>query len=128
MSSNNLSGTIPEFIGFLPDLRIGNFASNTFTGSISNALGQLTSLEELRIADNFFTGNIPIQLLRLTDLQVFTFDNNDLTGTLPVDFCGVSYDFEVLRADCSEILCTCCTECCLFGICSATAPSTVISV
>ena len=69
---------------------------------------------------NFFEGTIPTEMLQLTDLRVFSFFKNDIVGELPTDFCGATYNFEVLRADCvEEVTCDCCTECCIDdGLCT----------
>lgn len=80
---NDLSGPLPEFLGTLEQLRQINLSGNLFTGSIPANLGNLTQLQHLQLGGNKLTGSIPETLADLDALQTLTLTSNQLSGSIP---------------------------------------------
>lgn len=83
LSSNNLTGTIPDEIGNLEALWILNVPYNQLTGEIPASIGKLTRLRGLYLYRNQLTGNIPPELGNMKQLAYCYLDDNQLTGTVP---------------------------------------------
>ena len=83
LSDNQLTGTIPEALGQLNNLRALDLSDNQLTGTIPEALGQLDSLQTLNLARNALTGTIPEALGQLNNLRALDLSDNQLTGTIP---------------------------------------------
>jgi hypothetical protein len=81
--SNQLSGTLPESIGQLPNLKLLELASNQITGPIPDSLGNLTHLEEACFTNNSLTGPIPDTLDGMSSLLKLSFNENLLSGEIP---------------------------------------------
>ncbi|XP_076945893.1 receptor-like protein EIX2 [Bidens hawaiensis] len=80
---NKLSGSVPESIGRLTNLRVLNLMYNCFTGSIPKSLERLRSLEVLDLSYNHLNGSIPESFGRLTCLKRLFLPSNRLTGAIP---------------------------------------------
>ncbi len=80
---NNLTGTIPQELGKLANLRILSLWANDLIGAIPSDLGALASLETLWLSHNALTGSIPPQLGNLRNLRKMDLGHNRLTGTIP---------------------------------------------
>ncbi|CAH9093765.1 unnamed protein product [Cuscuta epithymum] len=108
LSSNSLTGSIPESIaeltqlqtldvsnnqltGSVPDSTIANLislwhlnlANNQLTGPIPSALAGLDQLEQIDLSNNQFNGSIPLNIASLTNLTHLRLSNNQLTGDIP---------------------------------------------
>ena len=59
LSSNDLTGEIPEELGSLSGLRRLYLSSNDLTGEVPEELGALTNLDQLVLSSNRLTGAIP---------------------------------------------------------------------
>ncbi|XP_072954932.1 receptor-like protein EIX2 isoform X5 [Typha angustifolia] len=81
LSSNYLSGTIPQEIGGLATLKNLNLSGNRLIGYIPETMGGLRSLESLDLSNNELYGRIPSgqQLQTFDDPSVYE-GNNDLCG------------------------------------------------
>jgi flagellar basal body-associated protein FliL len=142
LSTNQLSGVIPSSLGALTKLSFLNLAENRLTGTIPSLLGFLTKLSRLHLWENRLNGTVPSELGSLTGLYYISLRSNQLTGTLPsslvswsnlygfglynnnitgiMPFCEAttgsnnknSIGPKILGADCSEIECECCIDCC----------------
>ncbi|RXH81821.1 hypothetical protein DVH24_036162 [Malus domestica] len=88
LKTNNLSGTIPGWIGNFTSLRSLRLGRNNFQGSIPNELGHITTLKIFSVGDNNLSGNIPVSLPNASRLQVIDFASNDLTGAIPGESLG----------------------------------------
>lgn len=84
ISSNYLSGEIPESITSMIRLISLNLSRNNLTGVLPNNFGQLTILESLDLSRNQLSGNIPASLSRLTFLSVLDLSYNNLSGRIPL--------------------------------------------
>ncbi|KAL6880176.1 hypothetical protein ACP4OV_011741 [Aristida adscensionis] len=83
VSSNNLSGEIPEEITALDALLNLNLSWNQFNGVVPNKIGQMQSLESLDLSRNELSGEIPATLSSLTFLSYLDLSYNNLTVRIP---------------------------------------------
>ena len=97
-----MTGPIPD-LSRLTRLTTLNLGNNQLTGSIPAWLGQLTSLKLLRMSANQFSGDFPAALGNLTKLQLTRFASNtdangnpSLTGCVPngLRYLMTAEDFE----------------------------------
>eukprot|EP01018_Ginkgo_biloba_P021549 Gb_21564 [translate_table: standard] len=83
LSSNRLSGGIPEDIGELKGLHSLNLSKNYLRGVIPEKVGDLVNLESLDLSWNNLSGRIPTSLAVLTFLANFNVSQNNLSGHIP---------------------------------------------
>uniref|UniRef100_A0A6B2KYQ6 IPT/TIG domain-containing protein n=1 Tax=Arcella intermedia TaxID=1963864 RepID=A0A6B2KYQ6_9EUKA len=85
-ASKRLSGSIPENIWKLPQLKILYLAFNVLTGTIGTNVGfDEPNLETISIENNKFSGPLPDSLYRLTRLSFLVLKTNEFTGKLKDD-------------------------------------------
>ncbi|CAH8375214.1 unnamed protein product [Eruca vesicaria subsp. sativa] len=84
LSSNELSGEIPEELGDLKRVRSLNLSRNSLTGVIPGRFTNLKSIESLDVSYNKLHGVIPSQLTMLQSLVVFNVSYNNLSGAIPL--------------------------------------------
>ena len=92
LSSNRLTGDIPEEIENLVALVSLNLSSNHLTGKITSKIGMLTSLEFLDFSRNSFFGLIPPSLAQIDRLSMLNLSNNNLSGRIPIGTQLQSFD------------------------------------
>eukprot|EP01018_Ginkgo_biloba_P020435 Gb_18382 [translate_table: standard] len=85
LSSNRLSGGIPEDIGELKGLQTLNLSKNYLRGVIPEKVGDLVNLESLDFSWNNLSGRIPTSLAALTSLAYFNVSHNNLSGHIPLN-------------------------------------------
>ena len=68
----------------------------------------------LDLSSNRLSGEIPSTLGQLVQIQNLKIERNDFTGDVPLELCFTDHD-PIVRADCREVSCPCCTECCIDG-------------
>jgi len=83
ISSNKISGEIPQVIGDLKGLVLLNLSNNLLIGSIPSSVGKLSNLETLDLSHNSLSGKIPQQLAEITFLEFLDVSFNNLTGPIP---------------------------------------------
>ncbi|RHN44193.1 putative leucine-rich repeat domain, L domain-containing protein [Medicago truncatula] len=83
ISSNKISGEIPQIIDELKGLVLLNLSNNNLIGSIPSSLGKLSNLEALDLSLNSLSGKIPEQLAEITFLEYLNVSFNNLTGPIP---------------------------------------------
>jgi hypothetical protein len=64
----------------------------------------------MSLKNNELSGTVPSELGRLSSLSTLTIHDNNLRGQVPSEVCNIAI-FDVLKADCDEISCPCCTAC-----------------
>ena len=102
LSSNNLSGEIPEEITTLDALVNLNLSWNCFSGVVPNKIGEMQLLESLDLSRNNLSGKIPASLSNLTFLSYLDLSYNNLTGRIPS---GQQLDTSFKKKDSSLIRC-----------------------
>ncbi|XAR51994.1 Non-specific serine/threonine protein kinase [Bertholletia excelsa] len=83
LSSNNLSGDIPERLMSLVKLGTLNLSINHLTGKIPVKIGDLEWLETLDLSQNQLTGHIPSSMASLSFLNHLNLSYNQLSGQIP---------------------------------------------
>ncbi|CAL4992484.1 unnamed protein product [Urochloa decumbens] len=83
LSSNQLTGGIPEEITSLDGVLNLNLSWNQLSGKIPGKIGVMQSLESLDLKKNKLFGEIPQSMSSLTYLSVLDLAYNNLTGTIP---------------------------------------------
>ncbi|KAJ4702981.1 Leucine-rich receptor-like protein kinase family protein [Melia azedarach] len=83
MSSNSISGMIPDNIGDFKSLEFLDLSDNLFSSSLPSGIGKLESLRNLSLAGNNFSGLIPDSISGLVSIQSLDLSRNSLSGSLP---------------------------------------------
>ncbi|KAM3220867.1 putative LRR receptor-like serine/threonine-protein kinase [Capsicum annuum] len=83
LSSNFVTGKIPEKISLLSGIPFLNLSHNNLSGTIPKTIGEMISLESLDLSYNHFTGEIPMTLTLLDFLQHLNMSYNNLSGKIP---------------------------------------------
>jgi hypothetical protein len=116
LHDNDLTGTIPSSLGALTGLMALALSGNMLHGTIPSSLGALASLRRLNLQNNYLTGTIPSSLTNMTELVSLSLNNNQINGTMP--FCQNDARPSLLQdlvADCDQVFCPCCSQCCPTG-------------
>ncbi|GKV45914.1 hypothetical protein SLEP1_g52940 [Rubroshorea leprosula] len=83
LSSNQLSGELPDCMMHWSSLQILTLANNHFFGKISSFVGSLSLIETLDLQNNNLSGKIPNSLRNCNKLQFLGLSNNKLSGKIP---------------------------------------------
>jgi Leucine-rich repeat (LRR) protein len=83
LRDNNLSGSLPPQIGYLPYLIWFDLINNQVSGALPEETVHLTRLERLWLDDNDITGTFPVGTGGLCALTSIQMGNNQLGGTIP---------------------------------------------
>ncbi|GJN35838.1 hypothetical protein PR202_gb24648 [Eleusine coracana subsp. coracana] len=96
--NNNLTGCVPEALGFMPSIQVLDLSYNALTGHLPGTISCLSGIEVLNVAHNQLTGELPdllCDLRRITNLSVaFNFFSgisqrcDRLAGRSMFDFVG----------------------------------------
>lgn len=120
IDNNEFTGTLPDELYNLFNLKNLFLESNRFTGTISSKVGQLRNIRNMNLRNNMFTGTIPTELGRLFEAESFRFHYNDFDGSMPQEVCQLrSQKLKEMYGDClaeysgvAAVECSCCTDCC----------------
>ncbi|XP_038688239.1 probable leucine-rich repeat receptor-like serine/threonine-protein kinase At3g14840 isoform X2 [Tripterygium wilfordii] len=83
VTSNRLSGPIPDYLGEITTLVYLSIESNLFSGNVPPKLGKLVNLANLILSANYLTGELPSALTDLSKLTELRISSNNLTGRMP---------------------------------------------
>ncbi|KAJ1276011.1 hypothetical protein BS78_05G181200 [Paspalum vaginatum] len=83
LSSNFLTGEIPEGITSLDRVVAVNFSRNRLSGKIPSKIGVMRALESLDLSENKLYGELPQSLSNLTYLSYLDLSYNNFTGRVP---------------------------------------------
>ena len=86
LSSNQISGSLPNNIGNFGLLERFDLSSNNFSGEIPETIGSLVSLRVLKFNRNGFEESIPSGILSCQSLVTIDLSSNRLSGSLPDGF------------------------------------------
>ncbi|KAG9441219.1 hypothetical protein H6P81_017073 [Aristolochia fimbriata] len=86
LSSNNLSGYIPEELTHLLGLHSLNLSSNSLKEGFPKKIGELKKLESLDLSKNKLSGEIPSSISNLNFLSKLNLSYNNLSGPIPTGF------------------------------------------
>lgn len=89
LSSNNLSGNVPENLASCTSLEFLDLSTNNFSGELPvNTLLKLnTNLKSLALAFNNFVGVFPDSLYKLNNLEFLDLSSNNISGVIPPGIC-----------------------------------------
>ncbi|KAF8642605.1 hypothetical protein HU200_067285 [Digitaria exilis] len=87
LSTNLLTGPIPEAICDMKNLTVLYLYYNFFTGMIPPSIVLLPNLEDIKLFDNRLVGPLPPELGKHSPLGNLEVSNNFLTGELPETLC-----------------------------------------
>ncbi|CAL4889008.1 unnamed protein product [Urochloa decumbens] len=87
VSTNLLTGTIPDAIGEMKNLSLLYLYFNHITGPIPASIGLLPNLVDIRLFNNRLSGPLPPELGKHSPLGNLEVGNNFLNGSLPDTLC-----------------------------------------
>ncbi|GFY94182.1 leucine-rich receptor-like protein kinase family protein [Actinidia rufa] len=88
LSSNNLSGSVPESLGSCSALESLDLSNNNFSGELPiNTLLRMVSLKNVSLAFNNFVGSLPDSFSNITNLESLDVSSNRLSGSIPSGVC-----------------------------------------
>ncbi|WCJ27847.1 Leucine-rich receptor-like protein kinase family protein [Euphorbia peplus] len=90
ISRNQIFGSIPSSIGELKMTQVLDFSDNKLNGEIPSEVGGASSLLELRLEKNSLTGDIPSQINNCSSLRSLSLSENNLTGPIPTAIANLS--------------------------------------
>ena len=82
LSSNNLSGEIPDCWKYGHNIMALNLRWNSLSGHIPNSMGQLIRLRTLQLGNNNLSGEVPLSLKNCMDLTFLDLGQNRLWGNI----------------------------------------------
>ncbi|KAK8451170.1 hypothetical protein SEVIR_6G162300v4 [Setaria viridis] len=93
VSNNNLSGQIPfscpKEKEYSSSLLFFNASSNHFSGNLDESISNFTQLSSLDIHNNSITGSLPFSLSDLSSINYLDLSSNDFHGVIPCGICSI---------------------------------------
>ncbi|KAH0970656.1 hypothetical protein GBA52_022812 [Prunus armeniaca] len=83
LSSNNVSGDLPDCWIHFQQLVFLDLSNNSLSGKIPTTMGYLFSIQTLKLNNNRFLGELPSQLKNCTKLTLVDVGENKLSGLIP---------------------------------------------
>ena len=83
LTANKISGTIPQEIEQLTNIKLLYMENNLLSGSIPESLGNLENLYVLSLSQNKLSGQIPLSIGNLSLLSELYLQENYLSGPIP---------------------------------------------
>ena len=78
LSTNHLTGEVPDCFGGLHNLTYFDLSNNNFSGNLPSSLGSCSRLTNIQLGANRFKGSIPYTYAKLTKLHTFEVEGNKL--------------------------------------------------
>ena len=91
VSGNSLSGTLPEQLGKMADLRFVNASDNSISGTLPPSVGALRALHDLSLYVNEISGSVPQELGDVSE------ERTSLKRTLPSFVCTTEFEWPICR-------------------------------
>ncbi|KAL7605647.1 hypothetical protein Lser_V15G16548 [Lactuca serriola] len=85
VSSNQLSGNLPDFFHNFPNLTHFSAQSNRFSGGIPSSLSNSPVISFLNLRNNSFNGPIEFDCSMMTNLTSLDLGTNNFSGSIPDD-------------------------------------------
>ncbi|GFY94080.1 hypothetical protein Acr_09g0005260 [Actinidia rufa] len=82
LSSNRLSGGLPDCWEHFEELRVMNLANNNLSGKLPRSMGSLYQIKALQLRNNNFSGEFPMSLKKCVDLRIIDLGGNKFTGKI----------------------------------------------
>ena len=109
---NFLEGTLPSQIGSLTNLEDLDLRSADLQGTVPTEIGLLANLESLSLQFNWMVGPLPSELGLLTNAYSLELYGNDFQGPFPSELCSLIIDYNTeVHVDCAAMNCTCGCKC-----------------
>ncbi|CAG8436819.1 6896_t:CDS:2 [Ambispora gerdemannii] len=86
LSSNQLSGSLPSSVLQLKNLVTLNMGNNNLSGSLPDSLGSASfqkTLANLDLSGNTLSGSIPSSISQFSNLNILSLQKNKLSGSIP---------------------------------------------
>ncbi|KAJ4969792.1 hypothetical protein NE237_002891 [Protea cynaroides] len=83
LNGNQLTGPLPEELGYLPNLNRIQINQNQISGSLPKSFAYLNKTKHFHMNNNSISGQILPELSRLPNLLHLLLDNNNISGYLP---------------------------------------------
>ena len=93
LSSNSLTGVIPECLGNLNKMEVLLLGNNEFIGTIPESIGMMEDLSFLDMSNNHITGSIPESIGELSQLNYLHLNANILTDEIPGNICDLNINW-----------------------------------
>ncbi|GFY94369.1 leucine-rich repeat protein kinase family protein [Actinidia rufa] len=84
LDNNQLTGSIPQTLGYVKTLLVVRLDSNLLSGTVPQNLNNLTNLSQLYLSNNNLTGPLP-NLTGLNFLDYVLMERTQIRGEIPVD-------------------------------------------
>ncbi|GAY65233.1 hypothetical protein CUMW_239620, partial [Citrus unshiu] len=92
LANNRFSGKIPDSMGFLNNIRTLNLHNNRLTGEFPSSFRNCSQLRVLDLGKNAFFGEIPTWIGEsLQNLIVLSLKSNKLHGNIPYQLCHLGF-------------------------------------
>ncbi|GAB2289127.1 hypothetical protein Dimus_023429 [Dionaea muscipula] len=101
-SSCNITANLPSFTS-CKSISVIELSSNTLTGTIPESISHCLSLDKIDLSNNFFTGRIPEGLSTLPALRFLDLSFNNLSGLIPNNFGNSSSSFKLLNVSFNDL-------------------------
>ncbi|TVU06991.1 hypothetical protein EJB05_47029, partial [Eragrostis curvula] len=101
LSMNQLTGTIPQPIGFLRQLKSLNLSHNHLVGPIPETFLYLEDMESLDLSHNHLNGSLPVHLTNLSFLCYFNVAYNNLSGMIPFQSQFMTFNASSFEGNCN---------------------------
>ncbi|VAH54635.1 unnamed protein product [Triticum turgidum subsp. durum] len=101
LRENKISGTIPQEIEHLTNIKTLYMEKNLLSGSIPESLGNLQNLFVLSLSQNKLSGQIPLSIGNLSQLSELYLQENNLSGPIP-EALGDCKKLDILNLSCNS--------------------------